>query len=549
MRKNIIYFWMICATSLFALSACQKDFLEEENRSALDSETIFADPESFNLLVANVYEAMRPATGAYDRGPENIGFHDLNFTGTDIFTRQTAILGTDELNDYVNLNPVNPALEQNWKNYYAVIAAANSAIDRSEEITNLSEETRSIGIGEVKFMRAYAYFHLVEQFGDVPLVLNEIRGAQTDFSRAPEVEVYMQITQDLNDALAVVDENPEQYGKVSKDAVRHLKALVLLTRGYKSFAGSGDFEEAASLAEVVIDNHSLVSEFENLFALENQRNSEIIWSILYGSNPVTQGIGNNRHQLFKFAYDVYPGMTRSTNLHRGIGPAPTPFFYSLFEENDERDEATFRRVIYAELDYLDAEENVVIAAGDTAIYFPERQWSDAEKEAVPYQVINPDEYFVNDGITQVHFPMFKKFDDPGVPYTTGGQAFLGERDAVIFRSGGTRLIAAEAYFMAGNPDEAANHLNAIRSRAGITTLLEAGDVDIDLILNERAKELAGETSRWMTLKRTENLIERVLTYNPHAALNNAITEKHLVRPIPQSEIQVTEGQIEQNPGY
>lgn len=549
MKKYNIYFWTICATALFTLSACQKDFLEEENRSALDAGTIFADPESFNLLVANVYEAMRPATGAYDRGPENIGFYDLNFTGTDIFTRQTAILGTDELNDYVNLNPVNPALEQNWKNFYAVIAAANLAIDRSEEIVNLAEETRSRGIGEAKFMRAYAYFHLVEHFGDVPLVLNEIRGAQTDFSRASEEEVYSQIVQDLNDALASVDESPERYGRVSKDAVRHLKALVLLTRGYKSFAGTGDFEEAASLAEIVIGNHSLVSDFENLFDLENQRNSEVIWSILYGSNPVSQGIGNNRHQLFKFPYDVYPGMTRSTLLHRGIGPAPTPFFYSLFEEEDEREEATFRRVIYAEVDYLDNQGNVIIAAGDTAIYFPKRYWTDAEKAAVNYQVINPDEYFINDGITQVHFPMFKKFDDPGVPYTTGGQAFLGERDAIIFRSGGTRLIAAEAYFMAGNAGEAANHLNAIRSRAGITTSLDGSDIDIDLILNERAKELAGETSRWMALKRTGTLIERVLAYNPHAALNNAIAEKHLLRPIPQSEIQVTDGQITQNPGY
>ncbi len=541
--------FLILGCILVLASGCQKDFLEEENRSALDAETIFADQESFDLLVANVYEAMRPATGAYDRGPENIGFHDINFQGTDIFTRQTPIQGTDELNDYVNLNPVNTAIENNWENFYLVVNAANVTIDRSEEIVNLSDDAKNKGIGEVKFMRAYAYFNLVEQFGGVPLVVNEVRSAQTDFSRATEEEVYNQIISDLDDALAVVDENPEQYGRVSKDAVRHLKALVLLTRGYKSFAANTDFEDAAALAEDVISNRSLASDFETLFSIENQRNSEVIWSLLYGSDPVNQGLGNNRHQLFKFGYDVYPGMTRSTMLHRGIGPAPTPFFYSLFDEEDEREDATIRRVVYAEVDHLDNQENITIVAGDTAIFFPKRNWTDAEKEAVAYQVINPDEYFVNDGISQVHFPMFRKFDDPGVPYTTGGQAALGERDAIIFRSGGTHLIAAEAYFMSGNSDEAANHLNAIRSRAGISTDLEASDIDIDLILNERAKELAGEASRWMALKRTGNLIERVLNYNPHAALNSAITEKHLVRPIPQSEIQVTEGQIEQNPDY
>jgi hypothetical protein len=74
-------------------------------------------------------------------------------------------------------------------------------------------------------------------------------------------------------------------------------------------------------------------------------------------------------------------------------------------------------------------------------------------------------------------------------------------------------------------------------------------VNLDVILDESAKELAGEVSRWMDLKRTGRLIERVLAYNPHAALNRALLPKHLVRPVPQSEVNVSSGAIAQNPGY
>ena len=89
----------------------------------------------------------------------------------------------------------------------------------------------------------------------------------------------------------------------------------------------------------------------------------------------------------------------------------------------------------------------------------------------------------------------------------------------------------------------------MRSRAGITTPLTAGDVDLALILDERARELIGEINRWMDLKRTGTLLSRVLEYNPHAALNSAIAEKHHLRPIPQAEIDASGKTISQNPDY
>ncbi|WP_460538813.1 RagB/SusD family nutrient uptake outer membrane protein [Echinicola sediminis] len=532
MKKYIILFAWV--TGIMGLSSCA-DFLEEENRNFLSDDILLSDPQALDQLVANAYDKLRLATT----------FYDLDHQGTDVFTRRDIIAGISDLNDYVNLRPTNGSVGTYWTNYYNVIAAANTAISRADAVEGISEADRSRGLGEAKFLRAFAYFHLVENFGGVPLVLEEIRSAQSEFTRASEQEVYSQIISDLDEALSGVDGTLSQYGRVSKDAVRHLKAKVLLTRGYKEFGSSQDFTEAATLAEAVIASHPLVDDFASLVSKEDQRNSEVIFSMLYGSNPVSRGLGNNRHLLFKFVYDVYPGQTRSTLYHRGLGRAPSPYFFDLFEEGDEREDATIRRTMIAEVNSMDGS----IAAGDTSIYFPKTPWPQSVIDSKAYVVINPGQYFTPDGLTQVHFPMFKKFDDPGVPYTNPGINPDGERDAILIRSGETRLIAAEAYLKAGNGAKAAEHINALRARADVETMVAADEIDIDLILDESAIEMAGEISRWMDLKRTGKLEERVLAHNPHAALNKAIKAFHNLRPIPQREVDVSGGSISQNEGY
>src|SRR5690606_13434093 len=198
-----------------------------------------------------------------------------------------------------------------------------------------------------------------------------------------------------------------------------------LTKGYKSFKATNDFAEAASLAEEVIAKHPLATNLGSLFSKAGQRNSEVIFALLYGSNPVSRGVGNNRHLLFKFIYDIYPGMTRSTAYHRGLSAAPTPFFCSLCESGEERENVTLRRTMLAEVP--NSERG--ISVGDTVIHFPKTAWSASTIAEKKYVVIIPGNYFTPNGITQVQYPMFRKFDDPGVPYTNPGIDPEGERDA------------------------------------------------------------------------------------------------------------------------
>lgn len=77
--------------------------------------------------------------------------------------------------------------------------------------------------------------------------------------------------------------------------------------------------------------------------------------------------------------------------------------------------------------------------------------------------------------------------------------------------------------------------------------ITAAEVNIDFILDERARELVGEGHRWFDLVRTNKLIDRVKAHNLDA-MNN-IQSYHVLRPIPLDQIDRTEGGYSQNPGY
>ena len=537
--KKSIYTSSLALLLIGTLVTGCEDFLEETNRTKITIPNSRENPETFDRLLNYTYEISRNNTTHY--APDML--YVLEDLGTDIVTRSSPLNGTDAINDYVDMNASNYVMWKYWENQYKIISAANNLIYNADLIEGVEENLRTKGVGEAKFFRAWSYFKLVENYGGVPIVTEPITTAQSDFTRVEEQEVYALIVNDLNDAINAVDENPADYGRVSKDAARHLLSKVLLTRGYKSFAAADDYDSAISLAETVIANHPLEPTFADVIDIENQRNDEVIFSYLFGSDPLTAGWGNTKHLLYKFEYFNYSGLERGTLYQNGIGRMPTPYFFNMFDEEDTRNEETLRYVLYADV----AEDGLEV--GDTAIYFPKTAWSQERIDSKPYTVINPDEYLVNDGVTNIHFPMFKKFDDPGAPFVYANERALGDRDMVMMRGAEAYLIAAEAAFQKNDLVAAANYLNTVRSRAGITTPLTAADIDIAIILEERARELIGEVNRWMDLKRTGTLISRVLEYNPHAALNNAISEKNLLRPIPQPEIDASGNSISQNPGY
>ena len=184
-------------------------------------------------------------------------------------------------------------------------------------------------------------------------------------------------------------------------------------------------------------------------------------------------------------------------------------------------------------------------AGDTTIFIPGFEMSLADRAKKPYQVLVPSLY------SEALFPTLQKFFDPLRPDKTYTN---GSRDYLCFRLADTYLLLAEALLNSGKPKEATDAVNVVRTRAawaGKTAAMQVtqAQVNMDFIMEERARELAGEQTRWADLKRWGKLVERVKLYNPQAS---AISEMHNVRPIPQAQIDRTaDGKtaFPQNPGY
>jgi hypothetical protein len=121
------------------------------------------------------------------------------------------------------------------------------------------------------------------------------------------------------------------------------------------------------------------------------------------------------------------------------------------------------------------------------------------------------------------------------------------KDRYKIRLADTYLLLAEAQMKQGKLTEAAANINIVRARANATPVAK-GDVDMDLILDERARELFGEELRRLTLIRTGTLLDRVRLLNPRSGLT--IQDFNVLYPIPQ---EVIDGNLDavftQNPGY
>lgn len=554
LNKKIL---LACFTaSLLSMVGCKK-YTDEQNLANRTAETYFNTASGFEDLAKSNYATLRGI----------VNFPQLFNIGTDFYTTPGT---TDQnaLNLYNNnLNSFNGDVDGFYKQLYNAINIANNTMYWATQVTDASAAaTLPIRVAEAKALRAYYYFLLAETFGDVPLVLTRTTGVTLVYTRTPEKDVYTQIIQDLNDALAVLPATTPDFGRVTKGFAQHLLSKVYLTRGYKSYgSGNADFQQAATLAETVINSgtYSLKPKFSDLFdptVANFQANPEVIFSVQYSTTTTTNGNGNTLQQWFIWDVNAQAPALLGRSIFYGKSNnalAPTPAFINVFDRTrDSRYLATVYDVVFAQAAGSFGGKNFL--AGDTLVYYPVVPLTPAEIAAKRYFVVNPDQYRTSPFLANSRsYPYFKKFRDPGV---TAYVDNAGTRDTYVFRLAETYLIASEAYLKLANLPKALQYYNAIRTRAakpGINPLsgiayaieLQATTLTIDNILDERGRELIGEEFRWYELKRTGKLLERVLLYNEEAKASNTIKATHLLRPIPQSQIDLNRGPFPQNTGY
>jgi hypothetical protein len=451
-------------------------------------------------------------------------------------------------------------LAQLWDETYKGINTINAVIDRAPNVTGISEAVKTQRVGEMKYLRAHYYFILVQQFGPLDLRLKETTGPTKAATRTSEQAVYKQIEADLLAAIPVLENKKasSDYGRATKAAAENLLAKVYLTRASSKFAEATDYANAATLCNNVINNYGfkLLPDFASIFDQSNQINDEVIFAVQYTSDPLTNGFvdnqGNKLHLYFGMQYDTQSGMKRDVNNGRPFKRLkPTPYLLNtVFADrvNDTRYKKTFKDTWFSNnpgtynTAFDVTKKTVTFKTGDTCIFIPGYEMSVADRAKKPYQVLVPSLY------NYALFPTLQKFFDPLRPDMTYEN---GSRDYFVHRLGDTYLMLAEAQLKLGKQAEAVAAINMVRVRAaaaGKADAMKVTAVDMDLIMEERARELAGEQTRWMDLKRWNNLVSRVKTYNVDAAVG--VSDRHLVRPIPQKQVDLSEnGGFPQNAGY
>lgn len=450
-----------------------------------------------------------------------------------------------------------------------------------------------LGSGELKFNQKP-----FQGFNRLPTAELLVKNYQTI------IEDFIIATQNLPDKRPVNPASNEPINfKVSKAVAFHMLSKAYIHRAYSAAKQASDWQNAYNAAVEVLNNQAkynvqLLPNFADVHRPNNDYNKEILLAIEripgnfsaneVGDPPNTIGGGKGVDAANDFVGDytsvrsptvasgTKPVNTRTVQYGRPIRRlCPTPWLYNvLFADkvNDSRYEGSFRTVYIASVTGGGFTANVdtgFVMALTNRIADSLNGISPAGPRLKPYRVIAPREfYFVggsvdqSDVVTANMYPSLSKYEDPNKGLANNP----GSRPFPVAKLSETYLMAAEAALALNRPGEAQALINVLKERAAfrpglspaeITSRYNAirvndpGQVTLDFILDERSRELCGESTRWPDLAARGKLVERVKLYNTDAAANIK-AGKHELRPIPVDQLdRITDPDKTkyQNPGY
>ncbi len=581
--KNII----IGGLCLMGMTSCS---LDEYNPSGSNAETIYSTEEGFGYLVNSAYYNFR----AQFYGREDIMF--LGEGGGDLWYMGQKGTYARQLMAYDDLSSTTGQIKNTWQRLYEIVNYCNAGLDRIDKVTFKDPQTKLTKEGELRFLRAYTYWLICEFYGNAVLREHETVGVQLTAQRSPISDFYKLIIGDLERATEILPVTQSDYGRADKKAAYGLLARTTLTYAshleyFENNKSAADpvYQQAYDAAEYLIANQSalgckLYDAFEEVFMPENNRNNaEALWSITHSTNSALNPQPNNPNRLFMWynsKYTALCGMPSDEVLEYGMDNnrrmMPTKYLLNLFnEEIDSRYYSSFREVhilpeesgtyTWTENDIVvfnksfDVSDNIQIQPGDTALFYTKKVIPD--KASVKYGVkdIN-DLYNPNGSISDIatnnpYYPSLRKFRNPD----RAKKSQAGNKNVLVMRLAETYLIAAEAAYKLGDSDKATARVNDIRKRAAVKEpvnrtqemMIGAHEINIDFLLDERARELCGEHLRWFDLKRTKQIENRVGPGKANPDITMFDPARHYLRPIPQAELDALENSEEfgQNPGY
>lgn len=485
------------ATALQVISSCS-DFLEKPLQGELTQQSFPTSGDDALLATNAVYNVLRNSN--YNQGlfPILDIMSDDGRKGSNPDDAASTIGPYDNFTHYATEG----SLSRWWSTLYEGIKRANVVIEYVPLITGMDASLQARYVAEAKFLRAVYYFDLVRAWGDVPI--RTTAAPESGLTRDSSDEVYDLIEQDLLDALGVLPEKSEypasDLGRATKGAARGMLARVYLFRQ--------DFVNAEKYALEVINSgqYDLEADFADANSVNGEHGVESVFEI--------GAVGEENFAAGGNQYANVQGVRGSPNRGWGFN-RPSLDLQNSFETDDPRLDKT---VIF-----LGEELDGITILGDNATPDETR---DAGNNLIEIEVYN------------------QKVWTPG---TTPPESFGYNRR--LIRYADVLLMAAEALNENNKAADALMYLNEVRERARDGNIALLPDITEtnqallrDIIFNERRHELALEGHRFWDLIRTGRA----------AAVLGPLgfdTGKDELLPVPQSEIDLSLGDIDQNPGW
>ncbi|MBW6459095.1 MAG: RagB/SusD family nutrient uptake outer membrane protein [Bacteroidales bacterium] len=478
------------------LNGCS-DFLDKELQNSLTQEA-FPVTESDALLATNTtYTTLRE--WFYHSG----GYPILDFMSDDAHKGSNPNDQLPTLGPYETFGhtPSQDGLDRWWNTLYLGVKRCNVVLDYVPEI-QMNPALRDRYLAEASFIRGLLYFDMVRAWGGIPLVTST--NPPASLGRSDAEEVYALIIADLEVAVRDLPERNEysgdDKGRATKGAAKALLAKVYLFRQ--------EYTKAEPLLMEVINSglYGLEPVFTDANSVNGNHGIESVFEIGAMQLESTDAGGNQ--------YANTQGVRGTPNRGWGFN-RPSLDLRNAFEQGDPRLKGTI-------IDLGDVIDGVTIL-GDGS---------------------TPDETTDEDGnVIEVECYNRKVW----VPGTTTITQWGHQRR--LIRYADVLLMAAEVLNENNKPGMSIFYLNMVRARAreGNNSILP--DIMItdqallrDIILQERRYELAMEGHRYWDLVRTGKAPE---VLGPHGF----VTGKHELLPIPQTEIDISQGTLSQNPNW
>lgn len=401
-----------------------------------------------------------------------------------------------------------------WAQHYTGITRANTVLTRIPAVVNFSSPAMQEAVeGQAKFLRAFYYFNLVRLFGDVPLIVNEIKDRKdAEQPRATIEQVYGQIKADLADAIRLL---PASYsggsgkepGRPTTYAANALKAMVHLELE--------EWAQAAQLAAVAMDKGSLLPVYANNFNGAQENGPGSLFEAQMGgvTSQTASSISNY------FAPPDFNGLAAilptDDNLNgKGGSLSSGNGFVQSFEPGDKR-----RSVL---IDTYGLGNFIVPSQPKGSLYYVNKYYNTKDIR----------------GLSTWNYPLIRY------------------AEVLLMRA---EALNEEGYVPNG---EAFTLLNAVRTNAGLLPLtavdLPNKEAFTNALRKERRIELAFETKRYFDLNRWGILQETIqlqmdftnLTFPNNRMITHPVTgKKYYLYPIPNIEFSNNANLGAQNPGY